>query len=39
VWLQARKAYRNRLELDELREAEQRSRVGGCLGAGSLFED
>jgi hypothetical protein len=39
IWKMVTKAYRNRLELAKLREAEQRSRVGGCLQAGSIFED
>jgi len=39
TWKMAAKAYCNRLELDKLREAEQRSRVGGCLQAGSVFGD
>ena len=39
TWKMVTKAYRNRLELAKLREAEQRSRVGGCLQAGSIFED
>ena len=39
TWKMVTKAYRNRLELAKLRDAEQRSRVGGCLQAGSIFED
>jgi hypothetical protein len=39
TWKMVTKAYRNRLELAKLHEAEQRSRVGGCLQAGSIFED
>jgi tetratricopeptide (TPR) repeat protein len=39
VWQMAGKAYKNRLEAAKLREAERRSRVGGCLQAGSVFED
>lgn len=39
TWTEVRKSYRNRLELDKLREAERRSRVGGCLEGGTVFED
>ena len=39
VWQQVTNAYRNRLEHAKLREAELRSRIGGCLQAGSIFED
>lgn len=39
MWQQVAKSYSNRLEHAKWRAAEQRSLVGGCLEAGTLFDD
>lgn len=39
MWQRVAKSYSNRLEHAKWREAEQRSTVGGCAEAGTLFED
>lgn len=39
TWAQVRKAYQNTLLHERLERATQRSRVGGCEQAGTVFED
>jgi tetratricopeptide (TPR) repeat protein len=39
LWEKVRTSYRNRLYFDELAAAEERTVIGGCLEAGSLFEE
>ncbi|MCC6409479.1 MAG: hypothetical protein IT453_20135 [Planctomycetes bacterium] len=39
LWTKIRTSYRNRLLFDELARAEERTVIGGCLEAGSLFEE
>lgn len=39
TWAQVRKAYQNTLQHERLERATQRSRVGGCEQAGTVFED
>lgn len=39
LWVKIATSYKNRLYFDELAEAERRTVIGGCLAAGSLFEE
>lgn len=39
LWVKIETSYKNRLYFDELAEVERRTVIGGCLEAGSLFEE